>query len=71
MNTIVFTITEQIKNISILLSPIIPIASNKVLDQLNIPKHQRNLVDINNSDLIKSKSLKKGNILFRKIEDAD
>ena len=71
MNTIVFTITEQIKNVSILLSPIIPIASNKVLDQLNIPKNNRNLIDINNFDLIKSKDLKKGSILFRKVEDVN
>ena len=36
MKTILFTILEQIKNISILLSPIIPIAANKALNILNI-----------------------------------
>ena len=32
MNTILYTIVSQIKNISILLSPIIPISSDKILD---------------------------------------
>jgi methionyl-tRNA synthetase len=36
MNTILFSIVLQIKNISILLSPIIPISSNKILDILNL-----------------------------------
>ena len=31
MNTILFTIVTQIKNISILLSPIIPLSSEKIL----------------------------------------
>ena len=36
MNTILFTIVEQIKNISILLNPIIPISTKKVLAAINI-----------------------------------
>ena len=36
MNSILFTIVEQIKNISILLNPIIPNAVNKVLSMINI-----------------------------------
>ena len=36
MNAILFTIVEQIKNISILLNPIIPDATNKVFDIINI-----------------------------------
>ena len=36
MNTILYTIVEQIKNISILLSPIIPILTKKVLETINI-----------------------------------
>ena len=35
MNAILFTIVEQIRNISVLLNPIIPI-STKVLDTINI-----------------------------------
>ena len=30
--------SEQIKNLSILLNPIIPIATNKVLDSMNVEK---------------------------------
>ena len=41
MKTIIF-ITEQIKNISILLYPIIPITSKKVLDTINISE-ERNI----------------------------
>ena len=36
MNTILYTITEHIKNISILLNPIIPISTKKVLNTINI-----------------------------------
>ena len=36
MQSIIYTILEQIKNISILLNPIIPIATNKILYALNI-----------------------------------
>ena len=36
MNTILYTIVEQIKNISIFLNPIIPISTKKVLNTINI-----------------------------------
>ena len=36
MNTIIYTICEQIKNLSILLNPIIPLSTNKVLSSMNI-----------------------------------
>ena len=36
MNAILFTIVEQIKNISILLNPIIPNATNKVFSMINL-----------------------------------
>ena len=36
MNTILYTIVEQIKNISILLNPIIPLSTKKVLNTINI-----------------------------------
>ena len=36
MNTILFTIVEQIKNISILLNPIIPVSTRKVLNTMNL-----------------------------------
>ena len=70
MDTILFTVTDHIKNISILLSPIIPIASNKVLDILNITIENRNIHNINNEDPFDhKKSIKKAEILFKKIED--
>ena len=38
MNTILYTILNQIRSISILLNPIIPIATEKVLSTLSIEK---------------------------------
>ena len=38
MKTILFTIVQQIKNISILLNPIIPNATNKVLTIMNFSR---------------------------------
>ena len=70
MNTILFTILEQIKNISILLIPIIPIASNKALDTLNIPVEMRNISSIKKKDVFDfNKQIKKSEILFKKIEN--
>ena len=70
MNTILFTILEQIKNISILLNPIIPIATNKALNILNIPIKKRNINNIKNKNLLNiGKSLNKYEILFKKIEN--
>ena len=70
MNTVLFTILEQIKNISILLSPIIPIASNKALNVLNIDVEKRNINNIKNQNLLNfEKELNKHEILFKKIEN--
>ena len=70
MNTILFTIVEQIKNISILLNPIIPNSTNEVLKAINIKKNQ---IDINKIEDINflnhDKELNNIDILFRKIED--
>ncbi len=69
MNSILFTIVEQIKNISILLSPIIPNSTNKILDIMNITKKNRTIQNINNSSCIDhNKNLKDLEILFNKIE---
>ena len=70
MNTILFTIIEQIKNISILLNPIIPIATNKVFEILNIPKSNIFIENIKNENMFNhKKKLKELDILFKKIED--
>jgi len=70
MNTILYTIVSQIKNISILLSPIIPISSEKILDIMNLKKEERNISAINNDDIFNHNlEFKKTSILFKKIED--
>ena len=69
-DAIVFTVIEHIKNISILLLPIIPIASNKVLDILNVDQGKRNLASINNQNILNhKKQILKTTILFKKIND--
>ena len=44
METIVFTICEQIKNISILLNSIIPISTTKVLKAMNFEEKTLQLI---------------------------
>ena len=70
METILFTIIEQIKNISILLNPIMPISTSLILDTINLPKDERNLDNINKiNSLDHHKNLKKISILFKKVEN--
>ena len=70
MKVILFTICEQIKNISILLNAIIPYSTEKVLDTMNINKQNRTISDINNLDCFDyNKELKNLKILFNKIEN--
>ena len=69
MNTILNTIVEQIKNISILLNPIIPISSEKVLGTINISKKDITIENINKNILDNNKELKNLDILFKKIEN--
>ena len=69
MNTILYVISIQIKNISILLNPIIPKATNKIFDLLNIPKTSRNLDSINTFSFNHEKELGEVNILFKKVEN--
>ena len=70
MNTILNTIVEQIKNISILLNPIIPIATKKVLNTINISDKDILIETIKKENVIdNNKELKNLDILFRKIEN--
>ena len=70
MNAILFTIVEQIKNISILLNPIIPNATNKVLAMINISGQNLSIDKIKDINTLNNKK-EIGNIeiLFTKIED--
>ncbi len=69
MNSVLYSIVEQIKNISILLLPIIPNSANKILDVINVSKDQRVISDINKSKTLNhNKELGKIEILFKKVE---
>ena len=68
MNNILYIALEQIAKISILLSPIIPIATKKVLEALNVKTELRNLSFLDGETIISDKiKIKKLDILFKKI----
>jgi len=70
MEAILYTISKQIKNISILLNPIIPESTEKILDIMNINKADIKIETINKKNSINhDKELKKVSILFKKIEN--
>ena len=70
MNAILFTIVDQIKNISILLNPIIPNATNKVLAMINISNENIKIDNIKNEKTLNhKKELGELEILFNKIEN--
>jgi len=68
MNNILHNSLEQIAQISILLNPIIPLATTKVFDALNIKKEQVNLTFLDNKNILSSEvKIKNLEILFKKI----
>jgi len=70
MKTILFTIVQQIKNISILLSPIIPNATNRVLNIINFSSENIKIDKINDDNFLNhDKELGNLEILFNKIEN--
>jgi len=70
MKTILYTISQQIKNISILLNPIIPDSTKKVLSTMNITDKQIKIKNVLDLDLFDhDKELKDSEILFTKIEN--
>ena len=69
MNAVLYSIVEQIKNISILLLPIIPSSANKILDIINVKKEMRVISEINKKEsLTHDKELGNIEILFKKVE---
>ncbi len=69
MNSVLNTIVEQIKNISILLLPIIPASAGKILDIINVEKEFRNISEIDkNIGLNHDKELGNIEILFKKVD---
>ena len=70
MNAIIYTILNQIKSISILLSPVIPGSSEKILDCLGLEKKDFKIDNVINNQYLKTGfKIKKTDILFKKIED--
>ena len=69
MGDIVSSITKQILNITLLLSPIIPKTCEVILDTLNIKKEDRIIDSIKKDVLNYDVPIKKNEILFKKVED--
>ena len=70
MNTILYNILDQIKSITILLNPIIPLSTSKIFDILNLNIKNINLEIINNNSYLKpGTQIKQVDILFKKIEN--
>ena len=68
MNNILHTALEQIAKISILLNPIIPTVSTRVLDALNVEIKLRNLSFLDGKNVISNEVvIQKLDILFKKI----
>ena len=70
MNEVIYTILNQIKSISILLYPVIPGSSKKILDCLGVDEKDYSIDCLSNIKYLKmGYKIKKPEILFRKIED--
>lgn len=41
MNTVLYVLAEAIRNIAIMLQPVVPVAAGKLLDQLSVPQDKR------------------------------
>ena len=68
MHNILHISLEQIAKISILLNPIIPLGTQKVLDSLSVSKELKNLSFIDGGNVIKDEiEIKDLDILFKKI----
>ena len=68
MNNILHMALQQIAKISILLNPIIPEASTKVLNALNVKNDLRNLLFLEDKDIISNETkINDLAILFKKI----
>ena len=72
LNTIVYVSLEIIRKVSILLNPIIPDTSLKVLDIFNLKQKDINFDTIKDNKFLKPNSnIKKIGILFKKIDKND
>tara|TARA_Y100000590_G_scaffold135543_1_gene155048 strand:- start:10632 stop:12170 length:1539 start_codon:yes stop_codon:yes gene_type:complete len=69
MNNILFISLEQIAKISILLNPIMPKSTKKVLDALNLNDKKRNLRFLDGESLLNTKvTIEDLNILYKKFD---
>ncbi len=69
MNTVLYCILNQIKSISILLHPVMPNSIERTLESMGLKNDDIKLSKVEDLKLLKpGNSIKKGDILFKKIE---
>ena len=69
LSTIVYTAIELIRKITILLYPVIPQTSVKVLNTFNVKEDEIDFLSLQENEFLKEKNkLNKLDILFKKIE---
>ena len=69
LNSIVYTALELIRKITILLYPVMPTTSVKVLNTFNINENEIDFSSIKNNEVLESNNkMNKLDILFKKIE---
>lgn len=51
MQTVLYVLMEVIRHLGVLSQPLVPLASAKILDQLNIPLNQRDIAALKNNSL--------------------
>ena len=72
LNTIIYVSLDLIRKISILLNPIMPDSTLKVLNIFNLKQSDLNFSSISDHDSLNiNSSINKINILFKKIEKND
>ena len=72
MNTVLYTTIENIRKIAIMLQPVIPDSSEKILNLLGVDLNKRKFNDINNKDsIIQNNTIGILSPIFPKIEISD
>ena len=68
MNTVLYSLLESIRQIGILIQPIMPNSSNKILDIFGLDTDQRYFSELS-SKLVVGKDLMKQDVIFPRIEN--
>jgi len=69
MNQVLYSLLEMLRYIAIMLQPFVPNAAQNMLEQLNIPKDQRNFAQLNQQfALVSGANINEPKPVFPRIE---